>query len=342
MSASHPAAVNTLPTHDAVDGHKQPSAAATGHTSRHAKPRAWECRVCTFSENPPHLLRCSLCESRRGSSQFDAPAGSSALAGPSSHCVASAPLSSKDCNPQPVLTVASAQSPILEFPSGSHPDAAAGLLENRPRHRQQNDCLPSDYASAGQTASDEPPQQGFYTQHAECCLEESGSDARHRQPSGVPHLSRLAALPAATANCHHHGFPDADPGFRKAESSGASHQESPVQAAAASRDANEGPKCSRHLPAASKGEHGDFRMAAELQSSISHAEDKWRDKGQEKPSSQSMSTCRSGSGNGKDSERTPGSSGQGRGAGQKRRRPPEAPQVKKQSLGIRMFLKSGA
>ena len=310
-------------TNDNANDKVVPAAAAVRHPSgipRPSKARTWDCRVCTFSNNPAHLLRCSMCDSRRGSSQFDAPAGSSALAGLS--------LS----GPGTALTV-----PADSFSSQQQQQQQ----QHQPRFGTCSAHARSTKKRAAVRCSEEAPHAQPFPRpgHAE-------------QPFPCPARLEVAEASGQVRLDCTAGPCAAQPASQSSEASETNVPRSGdagIQGDVARPQMDSGHAseplwtcctCRAQLPAALGREHADSHVAADLQAQSGRSEDKWREaplpqqsdlaapRIAELPSTDSQQSCT-------------GSVGFGQFAAQKRKRPSGAVTGHKRT-GIEAYLRPAA
>lgn len=81
--AAAAAAAEPLPTPQRHGG-------PTSHRSKSASTSMWTCQACTFAENPPQLLRCSVCDThKRGNPSFASSSSGAGAAAPGAAAAAS-------------------------------------------------------------------------------------------------------------------------------------------------------------------------------------------------------------------------------------------------------------
>ncbi|KAK9819455.1 hypothetical protein WJX74_007636 [Apatococcus lobatus] len=225
-------------------GQKQPPAAvapATKHGSGHAKPRSWECRVCTFADNPAHLLRCNMCDSRKGSHHFDAPAGSLAVS----------------------RNMQRGGTKHFDKPQQhSQSDASACLVSTQAQLQSEHVALPCNHKqlrNLGSAAGKE-----HILEHAG---DWSGSfSARQHGAAGNAHENAAEAAVGTLMSGIEHASSEAGP---------------PTEGSPSKDGAQDGhwqcPRCRQQILLALKPEHEDLHAAEDLQAEFNHSEDKWRE-----------------------------------------------------------------
>ena len=222
----------------------QPPAASKhpmGMLPRQGRPRVWDCQVCTFSENPSHLLRCSICDSRKGSSNFDAPAGSLAMG-----ATTQLGLGQIWSTPQ---QLDDAHAPGGD--GGPHGDAGpAGISSDPWSSRRQWPAVCSRPATSTEPAAQLSRLEFPHTMQPAGSLDQGpGYAATGTAMRGEGHTSRGACSAA-----------DASPSI-----------EGPQDGCWMCL------RCRQQLPSGSRPEHEDLHAAQDLQASYGRSEDKWQE-----------------------------------------------------------------